>query len=65
MSEFACTLTPIGKPVAMMGASLSPLVFIGSAASKFNAQGELTDEVTKELIFDLLLALKKLHLQIK
>ena len=38
-----------------------PEVFIGQAASKFNAQGELTDEATAKFIGDLLLSLQKLH----
>jgi chromate reductase, NAD(P)H dehydrogenase (quinone) len=41
-----------------------PEVFIGSAASKFDAQGELTDETTQKYIIDLLIALRKLHQQI-
>ncbi|MBA3322488.1 MAG: NAD(P)H-dependent oxidoreductase [Pyrinomonadaceae bacterium] len=68
-----------GKPVALLGASVSPLgtaraqyhlrqvllsldmhalnrpeIMIGNAAERFNEQGELTDEKTKELIRRLL-----------
>jgi chromate reductase, NAD(P)H dehydrogenase (quinone) len=38
-----------------------PEVFIGGAALKFNAQGELTDEPTQKYVVDLLLALRSLH----
>lgn len=37
-----------------------PEVFIGNAASKFNAQGELTDEATAKFITDLLVSLQAL-----
>ena len=37
-----------------------PEVFINLAAAKFNAQGELTDEPTRKIIGELLLALRKL-----
>ena len=37
-----------------------PEVFIGNAASKFNAQGELTDEATAKFIGDLLVSLQAL-----
>lgn len=37
-----------------------PEVFICHSASKFNAAGELTDEVTAKFIRDLLIALKNL-----
>lgn len=37
-----------------------PEVFIANAASKFNAQGELTDEATARFIGDLLAALQNL-----
>jgi chromate reductase len=35
-----------------------PEVFIGSAATKFDAQGKLTDEATKKFLTDLLVGLK-------
>lgn len=38
-----------------------PEVFISHAASKFNAEGELTDEVTAKFIKDLLISLRQLH----
>jgi chromate reductase len=37
-----------------------PEVFISHAASKFGAQGELTDEATRKFIADLLVSLRKL-----
>lgn len=37
-----------------------PEVFIGNAQTKFNAQGELTDEPTAKFIADLLVSLQKL-----
>jgi chromate reductase, NAD(P)H dehydrogenase (quinone) len=37
-----------------------PEVFISSCASKFNAQGELTDEATAKFITDLLVSLQNL-----
>ncbi len=37
-----------------------PEVFIGSAQTKFNADGELADEPTKKFIADLLLATQAL-----
>jgi len=74
-----------GKPVAILGASPSPLgtarvqyhlrqvlvylnaftlnkpeVFISHAGSKFNADGELTDETTAKFIGEQLVALRAL-----
>lgn len=37
-----------------------PEVFIGNVQTKFNAQGELTDETTAKFIADLLVSLQKL-----
>lgn len=37
-----------------------PEVFIGNAQTKFNAEGELTDEATAKFIVDLLLAMRAL-----
>ncbi|HEY8359973.1 MAG TPA: NAD(P)H-dependent oxidoreductase, partial [Ramlibacter sp.] len=37
-----------------------PEVFIGNAQTKFNAEGELTDETTAKFITDLLVSLQKL-----
>ena len=37
-----------------------PEVFIGNAQTKFNAEGELTDEATAKFIVDLLLAMQAL-----
>lgn len=42
-----------------------PEVFIGQAASKFNAQGELTDETTAKFIVELLVSLQKLAVRVK
>lgn len=41
-----------------------PEVFISSCASKFNAQGELTDEATAKFIGDLLVSLQKLKTRV-
>ncbi|MBC7601548.1 MAG: NAD(P)H-dependent oxidoreductase [Ramlibacter sp.] len=38
---------------------VKPEVFINMASGKFNEQGELTDEMTKKVIGDLLMSLKK------
>jgi chromate reductase len=42
-----------------------PEVFIGQAATKFNAEGELTDEMTAKFIGDLLVSLQKLAVRVK
>jgi chromate reductase len=42
-----------------------PEVFIGHAASKFDADGQLTDEATAKFIVDLLLSLQKLTARVK
>lgn len=42
-----------------------PEVFIGNAPSKFNAQGELTDEATAKFIGDLLLSLQTLRNRVR
>jgi chromate reductase len=79
-----------GKPVAIMGASLSmlgsafanhhlrqilvylnaqmlngPEVLVGGAAAKFDAQGCLTDEATRNFVAGHLSGLKKLTLRLK
>jgi chromate reductase, NAD(P)H dehydrogenase (quinone) len=41
-----------------------PEVFIGNAQTKFNAQGELTDETTAKFIGDLLVSLQKLKTRV-
>ncbi len=41
-----------------------PEVFINHCASKFNAQGELTDEATAKVITELLVALEKLRTRV-
>jgi chromate reductase, NAD(P)H dehydrogenase (quinone) len=41
-----------------------PEVFIGNCASKFNEQGELTDETTARFIGDLLVSLQKLKARV-
>ncbi len=41
-----------------------PEVFIGQAATKFNAQGDLTDEATRKIITELLVALDKLKTRV-
>jgi chromate reductase len=42
-----------------------PEVFIAAAQTKFNAQGELTDETTAKFIGDLLVSLQKLAARVK
>jgi len=42
-----------------------PEVFIGMAQTKFDAQGELTDEATKKFIADLLVSLQALKNRLK
>jgi len=42
-----------------------PEVFIGQAAGKFNAAGELTDETTAKFITDLLVSLQSLAAKVK
>ena len=42
-----------------------PEVFIASAQTKFNAQGELTDEATGKFIGELLVSLQKLAARVK
>jgi chromate reductase len=42
-----------------------PEVFISHAATKFNAQGELTDEATAKFITELLVSLDKLATKVK
>jgi chromate reductase len=42
-----------------------PEVFVAKAAEKFDAQGKLTDEATRKLVGDLLLALHKLTLRLR
>ena len=42
-----------------------PEVFISHAGTKFNAQGELTDEATAKFITDLLVSLDKLATRVK
>ena len=39
---------------------VKPEVFIGAAHTKFNSEGELTDEVTKKMLHDQLVALQAL-----
>ena len=41
-----------------------PEVFINQAAAKFNAQGELTDEPTRKIIGEMLLALQSLKARV-
>ncbi|HEX2543804.1 MAG TPA: NADPH-dependent FMN reductase [Ramlibacter sp.] len=41
-----------------------PEVFISNCASRFNAQGELTDEATAKFIGDLLVAMQKLKTRV-
>ena len=42
-----------------------PEVFISHAGTKFNAEGELTDEATAKFITDLLVSLDKLAIKVK
>jgi len=42
-----------------------PEVFISHAATRFNTEGELTDEATAKYIVELLMSLKKLAARVK
>ena len=42
-----------------------PEVFIGAAHTKFNAEGELTDEMTKKMLQDQLVALQALWMKVR